>query len=245
MRKKVEIGSIAKVLRNYVKEHASEILTGAGCVGVILTGIAAYKAYPKVEEALKDSKNMTKTEKIIAVAPHIAQPVVTGAVTIGCIVSSNVISTKKLLAATACYKAIDEAYKAYKDADKEVAGESHVGYVQSLANEELNDISRLVHMGQTIMMEKETGRVFYASPQALQKAATMAITDFWPPFPEEMPIEIDVNAVYSWLGLAKTEFGKRCFKLYEPHIEIEFEPALLPNGEEYIIFSFPQLSQSL
>lgn len=243
-KRKVEIPRIGSLITNFVKEHAAEMLTGAGVVGVIFTAVAAYKAYPKVQEALDDlSEEATPLQTVIAVAPEVASPVVVGTMSIVCIVSSNIVSTRRLVAVTACYKAIDEAYKSYKDKDREVSGESHVEYVEGLAEGDRNNMASLAHVGLIVCEERDTGRVFYSSIENIQRACTLAVTDRWPPFPIEMPIEIPINDIYEWLCIKKTEYGKQTIKLFEPHIELEYEGGVLENGEPYVSFWFPQLSQ--
>ena len=244
MKRKVEIGKCSKLISNAIKEHASELLTGAAVVGVIFTAIAAYKAYPKVQKAKEDLPEDAKPVDIaVKVAPAVVTPVIVGTTTIACAVGSNIVSTKKILAVTAAYKALDEAYKAYKDKDKEIAGESHVEYIEEQTRLEREDNSKLINRGKMICEERDTGRVFYGSIQDIQKACTLAVTDNWPPFPEEMPIEIPINDIYDWLNLKRTEYGKKCFKLLEPHIEVEYKFETLDNGDPYLIYWFPQLSQ--
>ena len=244
--RKVEIPKVGKLITNFVKEHAAEMLTGAGVVGVIFTAVAAYKAYPKVQKALDDlPEDATTLQTVIAVAPEVASPVVVGTMSIVCIVSSNIVSTRRLVAVTACYKAIDEAYKSYKDKDREVAGESHVEYVEGLAEADRNkNLSSLAHVGSIVCEEKATGRVFYSSIENIQRACTLSVTDRWPPFPIDMPVEIPLNDIYDWLCIKKTQFGKQTFRLFDPHIELEYEGGVLENGEPYVSFWFPQLSQN-
>lgn len=79
------------------KKNASIILSCLGAVGVVATAIVTAKATIKAVDILEDAEKdheLTKKEKIKAVAPTYIPAVVLGASTVACIFGANVLSTK-------------------------------------------------------------------------------------------------------------------------------------------------------
>lgn len=119
------------------QKHAPTILFGAGVVGVIATTVVACRATLKMEEVLEESQNNLTAVKelqhheysekdreqdtaylyirsVVRVGKLYAPAAVLGVVSIGCLVGSHRILTKRNLALTAAYSAIDRAFKEYR-----------------------------------------------------------------------------------------------------------------------------------
>ena len=74
-------------IKNFCDENGMNILTGLGIVGVTATAILAAKATPKALELLEErdkfkqeeyGESLTKTEKVLAMAPAYIPAVLTG-----------------------------------------------------------------------------------------------------------------------------------------------------------------------
>ena len=68
-----------------IRKFAPYILAGISTIGVVATAVLAYKAAPKVEEVLAETKDEDTLVKVKKMAPVIAPVATAGAVTIGCI----------------------------------------------------------------------------------------------------------------------------------------------------------------
>ena len=125
-----------------IKKHSPEILLAAGTVGVVVSGVMACKATLKVNEILDESKQQIDTIHSVAADPNIAEKytdednkkdlaivytqtavkmiklygpsVGLGVVSLGCMIGSNRILSKRNVALAAAYTAIDKSFKEYR-----------------------------------------------------------------------------------------------------------------------------------
>ena len=126
-----------------VKKHSPEILAGVGVVGVVASTVLACKATIKVNDILTDAKEQIDKVNSVKNNPAYADryseedakkdlsvvyvqkgvelvkvylPAFTlGAVSIGCLLSSNNILRKRNAALGAAYATLDKSYKAYRN----------------------------------------------------------------------------------------------------------------------------------
>ena len=125
-----------------IKKHSPEILLTAGTVGVVVSGVMACKATLKVNEILDESKQQIDTIHSVAADPNMAEKytaedskkdlaivytqtavkmiklygpsVGLGVVSLGCMISSNRILSKRNVALAAAYTAVDKSFKEYR-----------------------------------------------------------------------------------------------------------------------------------
>ena len=125
-----------------VKKHSPEILLAAGTVGVVVSGVMACKATLKVNEILDESKQQIDTIHSVAADPNMAEKytaedgkkdlaivytqtavkmiklygpsVGLGVVSLGCMIGSNRILSKRNVALAAAYTAVDKSFKEYR-----------------------------------------------------------------------------------------------------------------------------------
>lgn len=125
-----------------IKKHSPEILLTVGTVGVVVSGVMACKATLKVNEILDESKQQIDTIHSVAADPNMAEKytaddskkdlaivytqtavkmiklygpsVGLGVVSLGCMIGSNRILSKRNVALAAAYTAIDKSFKEYR-----------------------------------------------------------------------------------------------------------------------------------
>lgn len=125
-----------------IKKHSPEILLAAGTVGVVVSGVMACKATLKVNEILDGSKQQIDTIHSVAADPNMAEKytaedskkdlaivytqtavkmiklygpsVGLGVVSLGCMIGSNRILSKRNVALAAAYTAVDKSFKEYR-----------------------------------------------------------------------------------------------------------------------------------
>lgn len=125
-----------------IKKHSPEILLAAGTVGVVVSGVMACKATLKVNEILDESKQQIDTIHSVAADPNMAEKYTTedskkdlaivytqtavkmiklygpsvglGVVSLGCMIGSNRILSKRNVALAAAYTAVDKSFKEYR-----------------------------------------------------------------------------------------------------------------------------------
>lgn len=127
---------------NKVKDHSPEILIGVGIVGGITSTVMACKATLKIDEVLAEDKKKINNIHMVANDPSYADQynkedekkdlaitytkmglklvklyspaIIVGAASIGCILYSNKILTKRNAAIVAAYTTIDTTFKDYR-----------------------------------------------------------------------------------------------------------------------------------
>lgn len=125
-----------------LKKHSPEILLAAGTVGIVVSGVMACKATLKVNEILDESKQQIDTIHSVAADPNMAEKytaedskkdlaivytqtavkmiklygpsVGLGVVSLGCMIGSNRILSKRNVALAAAYTAVDKSFKEYR-----------------------------------------------------------------------------------------------------------------------------------
>ena len=110
-------------LGDVVKENLPHILTGVASVGVVATAIETGKAVLKIKE-LDEAENDDRkaSDKAKSVVWAIFPAAVTGALTIACIVSSDVVHTKRYTSLLGAFVLTKSELEKHKDDLKELLG---------------------------------------------------------------------------------------------------------------------------
>jgi hypothetical protein len=112
---------------------AAKMLTGAACIGVMITSYFAIKKGSKVIEKIEETKTELETEEskgklevaaryISRVAPVIAPVVIAGGATEACIIGAQVLSLKEIAALTGTVSYLIANRKALEEAICELPG---------------------------------------------------------------------------------------------------------------------------
>lgn len=143
----------------FLKRNAPTILTCVGAVGVVATSVMAVKATPKALAHLEEAKeekgeDLTKLEVVKVAGPAYIPAVVTGAATIACIFSANILNKRKQAALMSAYALLDNSYKEYKKKVTELYGEDADQHVRE-------EIAKDKYEERDISLEDETKQLFY------------------------------------------------------------------------------------
>ena len=118
-----KIGQITKNLGGVISKNSPHILTGIGCAGLLSTAILSAKAAPKalrileLEEEYREKKHfipMTRLDKVKLTWKCYIPAGVMGAVSIGCIIGANTVSTRRNAALASMYALTESAFREYK-----------------------------------------------------------------------------------------------------------------------------------
>lgn len=127
---------VSKVM-GFAQKNDSEILAAVALVGLITTGVKAYKAGLKASDILKEKKkdlelvdrDDKETKKIIfkettkELAPVIIPPIVTGIATAACIIGSNRVKNRRLVMVTTAYNLSETALNDINKKMNDILGE--------------------------------------------------------------------------------------------------------------------------
>lgn len=194
-----KIGSAFHSLKDKISANDTLLLTGVSCVGVVVTGVLAFKAGPVVKEAVdscnadiddilqdgiagEEAREMIKAckkERNGKIAKAVAGPVITGTATIACDILREKKWGDKFKDLALLYAINQKKFDDFKEKTKEIVGQGKVEKIddeltKDKARERLysNDIHEIQNTGSgtTLYMCADTGQLFYASRQFIEDA---------------------------------------------------------------------------
>lgn len=122
------------------KKHVSIILTCVGSAGVVLTSYLTAKATIKAIDIIKDEE-LTKKEKVVALAPTYTPTIISGVSTIACIFGATILNQKYQASLMSAYALVNNSYNDYKRKLTELYGkEAHEKILESLAVEKARNV---------------------------------------------------------------------------------------------------------
>lgn len=212
--KKLNVKKIVDTTKNKVVEYSPEILTGIGLAGMISTTVLAVRATPKalrlIEEAKIESNvsELTTTETVKATWKCYIPAVVTGTVSMACIIGARSIDSRRGAALTAAYTLSEAALKEYKSKVVEVIGEKKEQSIRDeIAKDRINrnPVSKtevfITEKGDTLCFDVLSGRYFKSDIDKIRKI----INDLNYRLNYEMYISL--NDFYDELGLSQVKLG--------------------------------------
>lgn len=236
---------VTKNLGDAIVKNSPHIMTALGCAGVLTTAVLAVRATPKALMLLDEYEkvNKQKPSKIDTVKItwkcYIPAGAI-GALSIGCIIGSNAINTKRNAALAALYALSETAFREYQAKVVETLGK----------NKELKirDEIRDDHIKQKIADDKEiiltgdgdilcydclTGRYFKSNIEKIRQTINEfnrdLINDMW----------MSLNELYDRLGLPGTKLGEEMgFDLDKGLVDISYSSHLDPSNRPCLAIDF-------
>ena len=158
----------------FIKRNSSTILTCVGAAGVIATSIMAVKATPKAMRKIEEAKcekgsDLTKSEKLIVAGPAYIPAVITGASTIACIFSANILNKRHQAALMSAYALLDNSFKDYKKKTEELYGEDASSKIrEALAKDKYEETE--VGDDKILFYDDFSGRYFESTMETVIRA---------------------------------------------------------------------------
>lgn len=259
-----------------LRKHSPEILIGVGIVGTVVSTVLACKATLKVEEVTSEAKKKIEkihtatetgvteigetyskedskkdltivyTRTALDLAKLYAPSVVLGAASVGCMLASHNIVSKRNMALAAAYTAVDKGFKEYRgrvverfgdQLDKELRynikskeievkevdenGEEKtvkktVDVMESDYKPEYSDFARIYDCGCTGWTKSPEQNLFFLRQQQQWANELLKSRGY-----------VFLNEVYESLGFAKTQIGQAYGWIYDEKN---------PKGDNYIDF---------
>lgn len=237
-------------IKNFCDENGMNILTGLGIVGVTATAILAAKATPKALELLEErdkfkqeeyGESLTKTEKVLAMAPAYIPAVLTGLATISCIIGMNRVSYTKQVSLMSAYTCLNNSYEEYRRKVKEVFGEDGANKVDEELEKEMALLEQYGSLFEkNVFYDKISKRYFEMSMYEIKDAEYKINRMF------NFLGCLKLNEVYEFLNLSPIDFGDKvgwsAFKDWEcvgfSWIELSFDPVVTSDGIEALQLKF-------
>ena len=160
-----------------IKRNAPVILSTIGAAGVVGTAVLTAKATPKalmLLEQAKEEKNeeLTKFEKVVAVAPAYIPAVLVGVSTVACIFGAHVLNKKQQAALASAYALLNSSYQEYKEKVQELHGEEGEKEIRTeLAKDKAKEQDvEDQDDGKTLFYDEYSKRYFRATNEAILRA---------------------------------------------------------------------------
>lgn len=181
----------------FTKKNSPTILSGLAIVGVLSTAFAAYKAGPRAEKILekyrkdmkdcypddKEAKRAVFKEAAKEMIPTMVPTIIMGGSTIGCIVGSNSVSSRRIAVLSAAYSLSESTVKNLNNKMEEMLGEKKTRAIKdSIMKDKLKADSEkdqkalsnsnfiMPTDGSVLCKDMYSGRLFYSSAQKIESA---------------------------------------------------------------------------
>lgn len=227
-----------------LSRHSPEILMGMGIAGMITTTVLAVKATPKAIQLMDIRKEELEVDELPPVEvvkttwKCYVPAVISGVVSIACLIGSNSVNAKRNAALATAYKLSESAFSEYREQTLETIGEKKEKAIRDKVSEkqiEKHPITKseviVTGKGQTLCFDPLSSRYFYSSIEKINKAANKLNYDI-----NTNPFDtgVTVNDFYAEIGLPGTMTGDSLgWNLHTGMIEIYPSAQLVEEGEEH------------
>lgn len=234
-------------MNNKIKRMLPTVMTGVSIVGIIFTAVVTAKQTPKAIELLENAKKekgepLTVMEKVRTAAPAYIPAVIIGALTIACIIETNLLNERQKAAYISAYTALSKSYSRYKEKVTELYGDNADYIIEDeLIKEKANADSLYSSDEKLTFYEEFYGDFFELSKEEVLRAEYELNKNFI------LRGYTTLNEFYEFLGLPKTEMGDKlgwsadsgwAFYGYS-WIDFEHKKHSLDDGMQYYTISFP------
>lgn len=181
---KEKIVHATHVVAKACKKHAPTALAIAACAGVAATAYLAVEAKPKADDAISDAaaekaeqgEELTQVDILKVAIPIYGKAICSCMITIGCIIGSNRLQTKKLESIAAAYNLSQTLYSEYKDRYESVVTEDEanksskeiIGKIDE-QNPVNSSKAKDTKRGNVLCKDFCTGQLFYSDPDYILK----------------------------------------------------------------------------
>lgn len=214
---KQTLAKLGRDVRTSLSRHSPEILMGIGITGMITTTVLAVKATPKALQLLEEKKEELEVDTLVPVEvvkttwKCYTPAVVTGVVSIACLIGSNSVNAKRNAALATAYKLSETAFSEYRDKVIETFGDKKEKAVRDKISEDkiketpVNKTEVIVTgKGQTLFFEPLSSRYFYSNIDIIKRAENKLNKEI---ICDPFDAGVTVNEFYEEIGLSPTATG--------------------------------------
>lgn len=244
--KKIKFVNVGTNIKETLIKKSPEILIGLGVTGMISTTVMAVKATPKALQIVKkkeeEEKNreLSKKEVVQTVWKCYIPTVVTGIISISCIVGASRVNAKRNAALATAYSLSETAFSDYKEQVIETIGEKKESEVQDkvakkkLENESVvNKEVFITDKGNSLCYDSVSGRYFYSDVEAIKKAENELNKRMM----SEMYLSL--NEFYYALGLRSTVLGNELgWNISDGLLDIHYSSQIADDGRPCLVLEY-------
>lgn len=235
-----------------IKKHTTGLLCIAASSGVIITAVLTAKNTPKAIELLKKAEEekeekLSVPEKIKIAAPAYIPAIVSGTMTIACLLSSHFLSRRHQMSIASAYGIISSQYKRYSQKVRELCGEDvHKTVMDSISAEKTNVTAQTLFGNYSLEPKgvKDKTLLFYepCSERYFESTLSQVLqAEYYLNRDYSIGGNVTLNDFYLFLGIDKTdegdELGWFCDNYELPWIDFENLTLENEDGTNYIMIS--------
>lgn len=248
---KSNVAKLFRTIKLKTSKHSPEILTGLGIAGMVSTTVLAVRGTPKALALIEEEKLRRYKENDDDILSHVdliktawkpyIPAMVTGTVSIACLIGANSVNAKRMTALTAAYQLSETALTEYREKVVETIGEKKEQTVRdkvSKAKLEKHPVEKAeiieTQKGTTRCFEPASGRYFKSNIDAIKRAENA--------LNERMLHDIcgcaSLNDLYDELGLDHIEVGDLLGWNVDDLIKIGIGSHVASDGEPAIVMEY-------
>jgi hypothetical protein len=247
---KSALSKAVSYLQSTLTRHSPEILTGIGIAGMIAAAVMAVKATPKAMELLDKEiyerdpvehyNALPLIDKIRAAGLCYLPAVVTGGVSIFCLIGGSAINARRNAALATAYALSESAFSVYRNKMIETLGERKEQAVRdAIAKDRVNQnpVIRqeviITESGNTLCYDAISCRYFRSDMHKIRKAEN----DLNRRMRSDM--YISVNDFYQELGLSGSKVGEDLgWNIDRGYIDLSFSSQLADDGTPCLVIDY-------
>lgn len=238
------LSKMVKHVQLEMAKRSPEILTGIGVAGMITTTILAVKATPKamrmleVERDLKEDDSLTPVETVKATWKCYVPAVVTGTISIVCLIGASSVNAKRTAALATAYKLSETALTEYRDKVVETLGEKKEQIIKEKIDKdrvEKNPVSKteviVTKRGSTLCYDYLSDRYFESDIDLIKKAENTLNKQML----HDLCGSVSLNEFYDELGLNHIGVGYELGWNVDRLIDIRISSQITDDGRPCIV----------
>ena len=248
----MDIKKTLLVAKRSLQKNSPAILTGMATLGVVstalLTGRSTIKAISILHDAAEDDilveetfSHFTPKEILQLTWKAYLPPVITGVMTVGCIIGAQSINTRRTAALASLYTLSETALKEYKEKVVEVVGEKKEKAIRDeVASDKVkkNPVSErniiITGKGDQLIFDAASGRYFRSTIEKVRKAMNDANHTMF------QHMNMSLNEWYTLIGLGHIAVGDFTGWTIEDPIDVYFSSTITDDGEPCIVLEHDQ-----
>lgn len=211
---KTSLSNLFNSVSTFTNRHAPEILTGLGIVGMVTTTVLAVKATPKAIRILEEKKekepDISKVEIVKSCWKCYAPAVITGVVSIGCLIGASSVSARRYVALTTAYKLSETALSDYREKVVDTIGEKKEQTIRDKVAADIiqkkpvsNSEVFISGNGDSLCFDPMSSRYFTSSIEKIHKA----VNEINRQMLQDICGSASLNEFYDELNIPRTEVG--------------------------------------
>lgn len=246
---KLNLSKIISDFKGVAVKHSPAILTGIGITGMLTTTVLAVKATPKALDIIADikerheddgDKKAVAKEFVKEVVPVYIPSVITGAVSVACLVGANSVHARRNAALAAAYTISNTSLKEYREKVVETMGEKKDRAIKDeIAKDKLeqdpvqNHEVIVTKKGTTLCYDCIFGRYFRSDMETIKRAITKInrdlVTDMY----------ASLNDFYCEIDIPPVKIGDDIgWNIDDGILDVDFSSQLADDGTPCLVIGY-------